>query len=145
MNRFWLSGPTTKQPLRVHVKRIACLASAPPPKLLADARFSSYFYMNKYISFWNKKSLKWMILKFKKLCFWRKNTSKNLIMFVNNFVSEHSKHFFFEKKLPFLEARGSTPPPLLADASAKNARFFYVLPYSISVGGTTYSRWFHLR
>ena len=51
--------------------------------------------------------------------------------FAYSFVSEHLSIFFlfWEKNLHFLAARGggSTPPPL-ADVSAKNARFFYVLP-----------------
>ena len=42
-------------------------------------------------------------------------------MFDNSFVSEHSMHFcFFEKKNKLVY----TPPPPLADASAKNAIFF---------------------
>ena len=56
-------------------KKLAILADAsakvltPPPKLLAETSwiYASFFlFLLKYISFWNNKSLKWMILKEKK-------------------------------------------------------------------------------
>ena len=56
-----------------HVKKLALLAPAsakalnplpPPHELLAD--IASFFYKHKYICFWNKKGLKWMIFTEKK-------------------------------------------------------------------------------
>ena len=74
-----------------------------PQNQTTDARFMQvFFYMYKYIYFFNKKSLKWMILK--------KKFSQNI--FAYSFVSENSKHFFlFEKKMAAGGGRGLPLPP----------------------------------
>ena len=58
-------------------------------------------------------------------------------IYAYSFVSEHSKYFllYLEKNLDFLAAgMGSIPPPL-ADASAKNAIFYFLRSSLLSYYG----------
>ena len=48
-----------------------------------------FFYM--HICFWNKKSLKWMILKEEKII----GSKGKILLFAFSFVSGHSKHLFY--------------------------------------------------
>ena len=126
----------------LHVKKLKFLAGAsamvltPPPALSDFMHF--FFYMYKFIYFWKKKGLKWMILKEKKKLvimknnyilrkYWKKLLTNTLDIisqnvFAYSFVSEHCKAFFLfcGKKNAFL---ADAPHPL-TDKSAKNPSFF---------------------
>ena len=79
--------------------------------------------------FWN---LKWIIFKEKigsKRTFLTDTLAKIHNIFAYSYVSEHFRHFFFFILRKNFSGGRVDPPPPLADASAKNASFFYVLPF----------------
>ena len=113
----FLLFPLMSRFLLERVKKKTCILSGrfrqghpPPPELLADIAILVFLNVYKYIYFWNKKSLKWMILNEEEKFGSKGKTLPSIFLLL------------WEKSFHFSEAGGSTPP--LTDASAQNASFF---------------------